>query len=115
MTPLDAFDTMLLMGLDDEAAEAKALILEQLTFDHDFSVQVFEIVIRTLGGLITAYQMDGDERFPHWQRNWPTGCSRRTNRQQECPTSESIYRLAPRSGRQTTRLRSGPKCSSSEL
>jgi hypothetical protein len=63
MTPLDAFDTMLLMGLDDEAADAKTLILEQLSFDHDFSVQVFEIVIRTLGGLITAYQMDGDERF----------------------------------------------------
>jgi len=63
MTPLDAFDTMLLMGLDEEAAEAKALILERLTFDHDFSVQVFEIVIRTLGSLITAYQMDGDERF----------------------------------------------------
>jgi len=63
MTPLDAFDTMLLMGLDDEAAEAKELILEQLSFDQDFSVQVFEIVIRTLGGLISAYQMDGDERF----------------------------------------------------
>ncbi|MBD3854894.1 MAG: glycoside hydrolase family 47 protein, partial [Acidobacteria bacterium] len=52
MTPLDAFDTMMLMGLDEEAADAKALILEQLSFDHDFSVQVFEIVIRTLGGLI---------------------------------------------------------------
>ena len=63
MTPLDAFDTMLLLGLDDEAADAKALILERLSFDHDFSIQVFEIVIRTLGGLISAYQMDGDQRF----------------------------------------------------
>jgi mannosidase alpha-like ER degradation enhancer 2 len=63
MTPLDAFDTMLLMGLDEAAAEAKELILEQLTFDRDFSVQVFEIVIRSLGGMITAYQMDGDQRF----------------------------------------------------
>jgi mannosidase alpha-like ER degradation enhancer 2 len=63
MTPLDAFDTMLLMGLDDEAAQAKQLVLENLSFDHDFTVQLFEITIRTLGGLISAYQMDGDPRF----------------------------------------------------
>ncbi len=63
MTPLDAFDTMLLMGLDDEALRAKQLILENLSFDHDFTVQLFEVTIRILGGLITAYQMDGDPRF----------------------------------------------------
>jgi mannosidase alpha-like ER degradation enhancer 2 len=63
MTPVDAFDTMLLMGLTDEAAEAKSLILDNLTFDHDVEVQVFEVTIRHLGGLISAYQMDGDERF----------------------------------------------------
>ncbi len=63
MTPLDAFDTMLLMGLDREADEAKRLVLENLSFDHDLTVQVFEVTIRMLGGLISAYQMDGDERF----------------------------------------------------
>ena len=63
MTPVDAFDTMLLMDLQEEAAEAKALVMEGLSFDHDFPVQVFEMNIRLLGGLITAYQMDGDERF----------------------------------------------------
>lgn len=63
MTPVDAFDTMLLMGLDDEAAKAKALILDRLSFDRDFNVQVFEVTIRLLGGLITADQMDGDPRF----------------------------------------------------
>lgn len=63
MTPLDAFDTMLFMDLEEEAEEAKKLILENLSFNHDMSVQVFEIVIRVLGGLITAYQMDGDPRF----------------------------------------------------
>ncbi len=63
MTPLDAYDTMLLMGLEEEAAEAKELIFEGLSFDHDFSVQVFEVTIRLLGGLLTAYQMDGDPRF----------------------------------------------------
>ncbi len=63
MTPLDAFDTMLLMGLENEAADAKELILEGLSFDHDFPVQIFEVTIRILGGLLTAYQMDGDPRF----------------------------------------------------
>jgi hypothetical protein len=63
MTPIDGFDTMLIMGLDDEAAEAKELILENLSFDKDLKVQHFEISIRILGGLISAYQMDGDPRF----------------------------------------------------
>ena len=63
MTPVDAFDTMLLMGLDSLAPRAKQVILERLSFDQDTSVQVFEMTIRLLGGLITAYQMDGDPRF----------------------------------------------------
>ncbi len=63
MTPVDAFDTMLLMGMDQEAAEAKEMILASLDFDQDFQVQVFEVTIRLLGGLLTAYQMDGDPRF----------------------------------------------------
>jgi mannosidase alpha-like ER degradation enhancer 2 len=63
MTPLDGFDTMILMGLTAEAAKAKALILDSLRFDRDFPVQVFEVTIRELGGLISAYQMDGDQRF----------------------------------------------------
>ncbi len=63
MTPLDAFDTMLLMGLDREAAEAKRIVFERLSFDHDIDVQVFEIVIRLLGGLLSAYQLDGDQRW----------------------------------------------------
>jgi predicted alpha-1,2-mannosidase len=63
MTPLDAFDTMLLMGHSEEAARAKQLVLDSLSFDRDFFVQVFEVTIRMLGGLITAYQMDGDPRF----------------------------------------------------
>tara|TARA_R110002124_G_scaffold280490_2_gene453782 strand:- start:20810 stop:22141 length:1332 start_codon:yes stop_codon:yes gene_type:complete len=63
MTPVDAFDTMLLMGLDEEAAEAKDLIFSELSFDHDISVSNFEVTIRLLGGLLSAYEMDGDERF----------------------------------------------------
>jgi mannosidase alpha-like ER degradation enhancer 2 len=63
MTPVDAFDTMLLMGLKEEAAEAKQLILSTLSFDRNIEVQAFEIVIRLLGGLLSAYEMDGDPRL----------------------------------------------------
>lgn len=63
MTPVDAFDTMVLMGLKDEAQEAKRLILDSLTFDRDLEVQSFEITIRLLGGLVSAFQLDGDPRF----------------------------------------------------
>jgi mannosidase alpha-like ER degradation enhancer 2 len=63
MTPIDAYDTMVLMGLDAEAARAKELILDSLSFDHDMTVQLFEVNIRILGGLLAAYQMDGDRRW----------------------------------------------------
>ncbi len=63
MTPVDALDTLLLMGLTDEAERAKALIVERLSFDKDISVKNFEITIRILGGLLSAYQMTGDERL----------------------------------------------------
>jgi mannosidase alpha-like ER degradation enhancer 2 len=63
MTPVDALDTMLLMGLSEEAQRAKALIVEKLSFDKDLSVKNFEITIRLLGGLLSSYQMTGDERL----------------------------------------------------
>ena len=69
MTPIDAFDTMLLMDLDDEAKECKQLILDSLNLEVDMEVQFFEIVIRLLGGLISAHQMDGDPGFLELAKN----------------------------------------------
>ncbi len=63
MTPVDAYDTMILMGLTGEADQAKQLILSKLSFDQDIEVQAFEIIIRLLGGLLSAYQLDGDPKF----------------------------------------------------
>jgi mannosidase alpha-like ER degradation enhancer 2 len=63
MTPVDALDTMLLMGLTDEAEKTKTLILNGLSFDRDISVQNFEMTIRLLGGLLSAYEMTSDRRF----------------------------------------------------
>jgi Glycosyl hydrolase family 47 len=63
MTPVDAFDTLLLMHLDSEAAKDLQLITSNLSFDRDIYVKNFEITIRLLGGLLSGYQMTGDKRL----------------------------------------------------
>ena len=63
MTPVDALDTMILMGLKAEAGATHKYIIENLSFDKDISVQNFEVTIRLLGGLLTNYQLTGDKRF----------------------------------------------------
>lgn len=63
MTPVDALDTLILMGLKDEADEARELIATKLSFDQDLNVQNFEITIRLLGGLLSGYQLSGDARL----------------------------------------------------
>lgn len=63
MTPVDALDTLVLMGLTDEAGEARELIATRLDFDQDMYVQNFEITIRLLGGLLSSYQLTGDQRL----------------------------------------------------
>src|SRR5262245_27905078 len=56
MTPMDAFDTFTIMGMSEAAGEAKQLILSRLNFNVDQEVQVFEITIRLLASLETAYE-----------------------------------------------------------
>ncbi|HEV2836553.1 MAG TPA: glycoside hydrolase family 47 protein [Pyrinomonadaceae bacterium] len=63
MTPVDSLDTMIIMGLKDEAASTQKYILENLSFNKDIEVQNFEITIRLLGGLLTNYQLTRDKRF----------------------------------------------------
>ncbi|MGH8028255.1 MAG: glycoside hydrolase family 47 protein, partial [Pseudoxanthomonas sp.] len=63
MSPVDALDTLILLGLDKEAGEARELIVSRLSFDRDMYVQNFEITIRLLGGLISGYQSTGDRRL----------------------------------------------------
>ncbi|HEY9500021.1 MAG TPA: glycoside hydrolase family 47 protein, partial [Pyrinomonadaceae bacterium] len=63
MTPIDALDTMFLMGMKDEVTDTKQYIVDHLTFDKDIEVQNFEITIRLLGGLLSSYQLTGDKRL----------------------------------------------------
>jgi len=63
MTPVDALDTMLLMGFDDQAKEARELIDTKLSFDRDIYVKTFEVTIRLLGGLLSSYELTHDKRL----------------------------------------------------
>ncbi len=63
LTPVDAYDCMLIMGLKDEAAETKKLIFDSLNFNKNIEVQSFEITIRVLGGLISAFFLEDDHQF----------------------------------------------------
>jgi len=63
MTPVDALDTMILMGLKDEAKNTREYIVKNLSFNTDLDVQNFEITIRLLGGLLSSYQLTGDKRL----------------------------------------------------
>ncbi len=63
MTPVDGLDTMIVMGLKEQADAARKLIDTQLNFDQDMYVKSFEIDIRMLGGLVSAYQLTGDKRL----------------------------------------------------
>jgi len=63
MTPVDALDALRVMGCTPQADSARELIVERLSFDRDDRVQVFEVTIRLLGGLLSGYQMTGDKRL----------------------------------------------------
>ncbi|HKV97584.1 MAG TPA: glycoside hydrolase family 47 protein [Gammaproteobacteria bacterium] len=63
MTPVDALDTLVLMGLKKQAAEDRALIDTKLDFNKDIYVKVFEVNIRLLGGLLSGYELTGDRRL----------------------------------------------------
>ncbi|KAG0226974.1 mannosyl-oligosaccharide alpha-1,2-mannosidase [Actinomortierella wolfii] len=61
-TIVDSLDTILLMGLEKEFAEARAWVRDELTFDQDNSVNLFETTIRVLGGLLSAYDQSGGDK-----------------------------------------------------
>lgn len=63
MTPVDAMDAMYIMGLKSAADSTKEYIENHLSFDKNIFVKNFEITIRLLGGLISNYQITGDNKL----------------------------------------------------
>ncbi|MGB5875345.1 MAG: glycoside hydrolase family 47 protein [Bacteroidota bacterium] len=63
LTPIDALDTMELMGLTEEADSVREFLVNNLSFDQDIYVKNFEMTIRVLGGLLSSYQLTQDIRL----------------------------------------------------
>src|SRR5713101_8437479 len=63
ITPVDSLDALVLLGLHEEAERTKGYIIEHLSFDQDIAVKNFEITIRVLGGLLSAYQLMNDPKL----------------------------------------------------
>jgi mannosyl-oligosaccharide alpha-1,2-mannosidase len=63
VTLVDSLDTLWLMGLKDEFREARDWVQHKLSFDDVAAVSVFETTIRSLGGLLSAYDWSGDRIF----------------------------------------------------
>ena len=63
MTAVDSLDSLYLLGFKKEGDETREYIAKHLSFDKDITVQNFEITIRILGGLISAYQITNDKRM----------------------------------------------------
>ena len=63
MTQVDSLDTLFIMGFSREEKRTREFVVAHLNFDKDIFVQNFEITIRHLGGLLSAYQLTGDRRL----------------------------------------------------
>ena len=63
LTIVDSLDTMYIMGLNNEFLEAKAWVDKSLVFTLNRDVNLFEVTIRVLGGLLSAYHLSGDKVF----------------------------------------------------
>ena len=58
------FSTLWLMGMEDEFYEARDWVRDHLDFNQvKGGVSVFETTIRSLGGLLSAYDLSGDKVF----------------------------------------------------
>ena len=63
VTLVDTLDTLWLMGMKEEFWEARDWVRDELNNDIDHSVSLFETAIRSLGGLLSAYDWSGDKVF----------------------------------------------------
>ncbi len=62
ISPIDAFSTLHLMGLKEEAKEIENYVVDSLDFNKDIDAKIFEVNIRILGGLLTMYEHTGNPR-----------------------------------------------------
>ncbi|XP_069582319.1 mannosyl-oligosaccharide 1,2-alpha-mannosidase IA [Ranitomeya imitator] len=62
-TIVDSLDTLFIMGMKDEFKDGKEWVEKNLDFNVNAEVSVFEVNIRFVGGLLSAYYLSGEEIF----------------------------------------------------
>ncbi len=62
-TLVDSLDTLWLMDMKKEFYEARDWVRDELDFDKDSFTSAFECTIRSLGGLLSAYDWSKDDAF----------------------------------------------------
>ena len=55
ISPIDAYSTMQVMGLEAEAKKVEDYLINEISWDKDLFVKTFEVNIRILGGLLAMY------------------------------------------------------------
>ena len=63
LTLIDSLDTIAIMGNKTQFWEAVHLVISHVSFDQESTVQVFEVTIRVLGGLLSAHLIATDPVF----------------------------------------------------
>lgn len=60
---IDSLDTLYIMGLQEEYTHAKEWLRSSLDLNSNGEASLFEVNIRYVGGLLSAYYLTGDELF----------------------------------------------------
>lgn len=63
LTIVDSLDTIYIMNLQDQFTEARDWVENSLNYDVDRYNNLFELTIRILGGLLSAYHLSADQVF----------------------------------------------------
>ena len=98
VTLVDSLDTLWLMGMKTEFAEARDWVANSLTFDRAGTVSVFETTIRELGGLLAAYDLSQDEVFLKKARQLADKLTPAFNTESGIPTGMVNFRTGAPSG-----------------
>ncbi|HOI31528.1 MAG: glycoside hydrolase family 47 protein [Bacteroidales bacterium] len=61
ISPIDAYSTLFMMGLEDETNLIESYVIDSLNFDKDLDAKVFEVNIRILGGLLSMYELSRND------------------------------------------------------
>ncbi|XP_076868581.1 mannosyl-oligosaccharide 1,2-alpha-mannosidase IA isoform X2 [Brachyhypopomus gauderio] len=62
-TIVDSLDTLYIMGLTEDYREAKEWVINNLDLNSNGEASLFEVNIRYVGGLLSAYYLTGEEVF----------------------------------------------------